>query len=449
MPGETATRARVRDAVDFALALAIALPPAAVALWPDPAGRTWTVVGGAVGVSALLAWWSRSVLARRLRTMSAVVASFREGDFSVRTRVVRGGALFEDVLGELNQLGDALRGHRLAEIEAWALLRKVMAEIDVVVLALDEHGRVRLANDAAARILALPSTALVGKSAVDLGLSELLAGDVPRTVKECPPLGPGQWELRRGPFRLSGRLHALVVLSDVSGALREQEREAWKRLIRVMSHEINNSLAPIQSIAENVVESLSRSPRADDWEQDVKEGMSIVGRRVAALGRFTGAYAQLARLPRPKLAPVSVADWVRRTAGFEARLPVEVVTGPDVFVLGDADQLDQLLINLLKNAVDATLGAGAGGGVRLRWTASARVVTLAVDDDGPGIGDTTNLFVPFFTTKPGGSGVGLVLARQIAEAHGGQVSLKDRPERRGAEATVWLPVAPTPDEVAP
>ncbi len=436
---------RCREAADLARTLGIAVPPALAAVWLSEGGPGDRVVlWAALGASVVMALWMRSVLARRLRTMASVLAAFREGDFSIRARTVRGGALFDDVLQELNQLGNTLREHRLGEIEAWTLLRKVMAEIDVVVLAFDEPGRVRLANESAARLLGVTSASLVGREATALGIAELLEGEAPRAVRDLAALGSGPWQLRRGTFRLSGQLHSLVVLSDVSGALREQERDAWKRLIRVMGHEINNSLAPIQSISESLQKTLAQAHRPDDWEQDVHGGLSVIGRRAEALGRFMSAYGQLARLPRPRLASVEVREWVRRAVRLEPRLPVEIAGGPDVTIQADADQLDQLLINLLKNAVDATLEAleaGAkGAGVRVSWSSTGRAISLLVEDDGPGVADTANLFVPFFTTKQGGSGIGLVMVRQIAEAHGGDVTLRTRTGRAGAEASVRLPI---------
>lgn len=241
---------RARRAADLASSFVVALPPAAAALWIAARGETlasaWLPLSLALLVSGALGWWLRSRLTRRLGTLSAVLASFREGDFSIRARSTYADALLSDVLREVNQLGDSLREQRLDEMEAWALLRKVMAEIDVVVVAFSEDGHVRLANDAAARALGRPSAMLLGQDATTLGLGELLLGQAPRIVKDSVPLGTGPWELRRGTFRLSGEPHSLVVLSDVSGALRDQEREAWKRLIVVMGHEINNSLAPIK-----------------------------------------------------------------------------------------------------------------------------------------------------------------------------------------------------------
>jgi len=431
-----------RAALDVARSATIAVPPALVASWlvvrqGAPAEAVW-VLGLSLVVSIALAWRARRGVARRLRTLSSVLASFREGDFSIRARTARGDALVDEALSELNQLGDVLREHRLGELEAWALLRRVLAEVDVAVLAFNDERRLRLLNDAAAKAVGKPAADILGDDAGALGLADLLEGEAPRIVRDTAALGPGPWELRRGAFRLVGEAHTLVVLSDVRGALREQEQEAWKRLIRVMGHEINNSLAPIQSISQNLRSILARPELPDDWKPDTQSGLEVIGRRAEALGRFMTAYAQLARLPSPRFSRIDVAEWVGRSAKLEQRVAVEIVSGPDIAIVGDPDQLDQLLINLVKNAADASLETR--GGVRVRWSVADGKLDLIVEDDGPGVSDTANLFVPFFTTKAGGSGIGLALARQIAEAHGGEALLRDRVGRPGAEAVVRLPV---------
>lgn len=391
-----------------------------------------------IGASVVLLLWMRSAVAQKLRTLSAVLSAYRRGDFSIRARVAGSGRLFDDVLGELNGLGGELREQRLSTIESWLLLRRVLSELDVVVLAFDEAGSVKLCNDAAARALGQPVAALLGKSAGALGIDELLSGEASRVVGDCACLGGGAWDLRRSGFRLEGKPHVLVALTELGGVLRTNEREAWKRLIRVLGHEINNSLAPIQSISESLLGKLGERTQPDGWERDVVDGLTLVNRRAAALGRFTASYAKLSRLPAPKLRTVDVEACVRRAAELERRLPIEILGGPPVSVRADPDQVEQLLINLLKNAVDAALEGH--GGVRVSWSA-ARPVELVIEDDGPGLPDTANLFVPFFTTKPDGSGIGLALARQIADAHGGTLRLEPRGDASGVRAVLELPRA--------
>ena len=408
-----------------------------------------------LALAAALAWWSTPGSSVRLRTVSAVLEAYREGDFSVRARSGPRGTALSEVLRELNQLGDVLRAHRLGEMEAWTLLRKVMAEVDVVVVAVDDDGRVRLANDAAARLLRQVSRRLVGVPAAELGLARLLEGEVPRIVDggaTSEPAGRPPFDAARAggscgaaSFRLAGEPQTLVVLSDVSSALRDNEREAWRRLVRVIGHEINNSLSPIISIAGSMTSLLDPSrPRDDEWTTDLRDGLGVISRRAEALGRFMTSYATLARLPPPVLAPVNIGSLLGKIVSLETRAPIELLGGPEITVSGDSDQLEQAFINLVKNAAEATLEArngtpGKAGSVRVRWAEEDGAVAVAIEDDGLGVGETANLFVPFFTTKANGSGIGLALSRQIVEAHDGQLSLASRPGG-GAIARIRLPL---------
>ncbi|MCB9607363.1 MAG: GHKL domain-containing protein [Polyangiaceae bacterium] len=431
-------------------ASSIALPPLGLGALCSyrAAPPTWAELGVTALLSLLAVAWQLSTNARRLRTVTSVLAAYREGDFSIRARSTAADPALNEVFVELNHLGDTLRGHRLGEMEAWALLRKVVAEVDVIVLACDEQGRIRLANEAAAKLVGRPVSSLLDKAATDLGIDDLLAGPAPRTLEGNTALPGGPWELRRGTFRLSGEAHTLLVLSDVSFALRQRERDAWRRLVRVIGHEINNSLTPIQSISRSIAEGLTARDGDPEWEQDTQSGLKVIERRAESLARFMQAYAQLARLPEPQLKEVSVAEWVRRVAKLEQRVNVEIQSGPACSIRADSDQLEQMLINLVKNAAEASREQGSES-VRLRWSKSNGAVLIQVEDDGAGIANPGNLFVPFFTTKPGGSGIGLALARQIAEAHGGSLTLENRTaaagssfgfDSSGAIATVRLPV---------
>jgi signal transduction histidine kinase len=293
-------------------------------------------------------------------------------------------------------------------------------------------------NRAGERLLAQPADQLLGRPAKDLGLAPCLDGLSPRIEDVAFPGGSGRWEVRRTTFRQEGRPHQLLVLADVSRPLRDEERQAWQRLIRVIGHEINNSLAPIKSIAGSLESMLARETMPDDWSDDLRRGLAVIAARSDSLSRFTTAYARLAKLPAPRRDGVNLAALVRRVAGVETRLPIRIDGGPDLTIRADPDQLEQLLINVLHNAVDAALQMG--GGVGVSWRRDGRSCDVWIDDEGPGLPNASNLFVPFFTTKPGGSGIGLVLSRQIAEAHGGTLTLENRLDRTGCRAYLRLPV---------
>jgi nitrogen fixation/metabolism regulation signal transduction histidine kinase len=391
------------------------------------------VVSGWIWFAVML----RDDLVRPLQTISNLLAALREGDFSIRAR----DAATDDALGavmlEINTLSDTLRTQRLGAQEATALLHAVMAEIDVAIFAFDRRGQLALVNRYGEHLLGRPAQDLIGQRAADLELEpEQPAGS--RIYDIDFPGGTGRWEIRRRTFWQGGEPHELVVLSDVSQPLREQERQAWQRLIRVIGHELNNSLAPIKSIAGSLAALLRRTPQPADWREDMDRGLTVIESRADALNRFTAAYARLARLPSPHCRPVSFIPLLRRVIELETRLPVTLSPGPDVTVSADPDQLEQLLINLVRNAVDAALETS--GRVCASWARVDSTLEVRIDDEGPGLPSTANLFVPFFTTKPAGSGIGLVLSRQIAEAHGGTLTLQNRDAGPGSRATVRMPL---------
>jgi nitrogen fixation/metabolism regulation signal transduction histidine kinase len=445
-PRQTHRRQRLKyEGRIVSMAIMAGLPGSLVALvflWlvePTPSPKEqWTLT-----VLIVTLWFGFAMAVRErvvfpLQTLSNLLSALREGDFSVRGRAAAYDDALGEVMREVNTLSGTLREQRLGALEATTLLRTVMSEIDVAVFAFDHERRLKLVNRAGERLLSAPAERLLGASAEELHLQGCLAGEPQQTFQMNFPGGAGRWGMRRSTVREHGLPLQLLVISDLTRPLREQELQAWQRLVRVLGHELNNSLTPIKSIAGSLGSMLARRPLPADWEDDMRRGLTVISTRSEALSRFIGAYARLARLPLPQLQLMEIRPWVQRGVSLETRLQVGVRPGPDIYIQGDPDQLEQVLINLLRNAADASLTTG--GGVQIEWTRNGSHVEVVIEDEGPGISNTTNLFVPFFTTKPGGSGIGLVLSRQIAEAHGGTLVLENRTDRIGCVARLRLPV---------
>ena len=395
----------------------------------------WLVAGASVVSIVAFAAVVRGQLVYRLRTLSNIVGALREEDYSIRLRGGDEPGAFGEVSYELDRLTDALREQRLGAMEAAAFVRTVIGEIDSAIFAFDARDRLQLVNRAGERLLARYAEQLLGREAKELGLDELLHGEPAETREITLQGATGRWLIRRSIFRDQGVPHRLLVMSDLSRALRDEERIAWQRLLRVLGHELNNSLAPIHSIATSLQDLVARSERPDDWIDDVKRGLAVIGSRAGGLARFMESYAKLTRLPRPVIRRADVGELIKRVARIEQRLSVAVDEGPHLVIDADPDQLEQLLINLVRN------GADSGSEVRIAWSANAHHTEITVTDNGEGISGTANLFVPFFTTKQGGSGVGLALSRMIAEGHDGTLTLENRSDGRGAVARLRLPTS--------
>lgn len=390
----------------------------------------WVVV--AIITVALARWQYRRVVFP-LYALSGLLEALREGDYSLRGKA---GSVLGDVVYDINALAERLQKERVQFEESTHLLSKTLSALDSAVFVFDEDRRLRLLNPAAQQLLDAERHRLFGRSADELSLASLLEGSTSQVLAHAFPQRSGRFEIRHAALRRDGRGGQLLVVNDVGHVLREEERQAWQRLLRVLGHEVNNSLAPIQSMAGTLATLVAREPLPDDWREDFASGLDVIGKRAGALTRFLAGYSKLARLPSPDKRTVDVPALVDKVVRLEQRWPVTVEPGEALEVAADPDQLEQALINLVTNAVEAV--QAARGMVRVRWRRDSARTVIEVVDDGPGPPTSDNLFVPFFTTKPGGSGIGLALVRQIAEAHDGGVRLLAREDGHGTIARFWL-----------
>jgi two-component system, NtrC family, nitrogen regulation sensor histidine kinase NtrY len=375
---------------------------------------------------------------RPLQTLSNVVSSLREGDYSFRARGAASGDALGELSAEINALADLLQKQRVRSLEATALLARILEVMQAPLFAFDRGNRLRLVNSAGLKLLGRPYARCIDHAADELGLGELLSS--PDESIRSFGATPARWLLRKAAFRQEGAPHTLLVLADVSVPLQEEEQAAWRRLIRVLGHELSNSLTPIKSIAGSLLARVDNLSVDDAESSDFRRGLGVIEGRADALHRFVQSYRMLAQLPPPALRPVPFAPLVERVTLLEQRIPVELNAGPTLTLSADPDQLEQMLINLLANAVDASLANGSHP-VRVEWSLGSANLQIIIEDRGLGIANPENLFVPFYTTKAAGSGIGLALAQQIARAHGGDISLVNRDDGDGARAIVRLPLA--------
>jgi nitrogen fixation/metabolism regulation signal transduction histidine kinase len=390
-----------------------------------------------LALTLLLGWLAGRRALGTLDVVSDLLGSLREGDFGMRGRVRPGHDPLQGLVSDVNLLSDELREGRRKRAETSRFLGKTLIALGDPVFVVDEDDTLRLINPAARKLIGAERMAVIGRHLGPLGLAEVLAAPDNAVFNWSFPGGSGRWSIRRASWRSDGRQHRLVMLRDLRVALGEEERRAWQRLIRVLSHELNNSLTPIGSLAGSLSTLLADRDVAEAREE-LQIGLEVIERRAISLARFLSGYGKLARLPPPQPKGFRLDHMLARLAMLDRRLPVEVGGSEAVAMSGDEDQLTQAFINLLRNAVEAALPVS--GAVRVDWRVEGRYVRVIIEDGGTGLPSSDALFVPFFTTKPEGSGIGLSLTRLIVEAHGGTVELAPRVDGMGAIATVRLPL---------
>lgn len=372
------------------------------------------------------------------RALSGTVDSYRDGDFSFGLSWAR-----NDELGELvtthNRLGDALREQRLGLVQRELLLDTMVQNTPVAMVLVDASGRVSYANLAARREFN------AGRRLEGHALDALLAS-VPEPLRDAVQSGRDglfaigsdddeqTWHIARRDFRLNGRVQSLLMLRQLTAELRRQEVQTWKKVIRVISHELNNSLAPIASLAHSGAELTRRGQHGR-----LESVFGTIEERARHLEGFIRGYAHFAKLPAPRLEALQWPEFVARLRS-QIDFSLEDVLPTDTARL-DVPQMEQALLNLLKNAHESGSPADQ---VSLRVRRQPGVLRIEVMDRGTGMSDAvlTNALVPFYSTKRSGTGLGLALAREIAEAHGGRISLGNRSDG-GLVVAMVLPVSET------
>ncbi|UPG92624.1 sensor histidine kinase [Luteibacter aegosomatissinici] len=375
----------------------------------------------------------------RLRTVANLLEALREGDYGVRASATGRADDFGDIARRFNELAARLQDEQRGLQESLQLLSKTLAALDGAVFAFERDGRLRLVNPAGERLLGRPAHELLGTDAMTLGLAPFF--DVPsgEIVPHVFASQTGRWQVGHAALRSRSQEGRLLVVQPMERALRDEEALAFRRLLRVLSHEITNSMAPIGSLVETLkgVLPAAGKPVDDDLHDDLRHGLEVIGQRSAALQRFVGQYARLARLPPPQPALMDIPPFCEQVVRLFDDVRIRITPGEALQCHGDRDQLEQVLINLLRNAVEA----GGDHDVLLGWRRVDARVLVEVTDCGPGLPASGNLFVPFFTTKTHGAGIGLALSRQIVEAQGGTLELHGRDGAQGAVARLSLPLA--------
>lgn len=426
-----------------------ALPPTIVALvlliQNDATWETWVTCLTLILLPfPFMAWSLQNWIASPLRVAANVISSIREGDFTLRSRrVTEASGTIVELYDEINSIAAIMEKSRFSSIETQKVIDKITANIDVATLIVRSDRVVAQANEAARRLISsinhwdsIPEL----KTVDELNISFVLDQSSQDFSRFSFVNESRRFEGRRGIFILDGERFDLILLTDITRAASEQERDSWKRLLRVLGHELNNSIAPISSLSSTLSKIAKVSDIEAETKTDLLEGLETITNRSRNIVRFMGDYTRLAKLPDPETAPVQLAPLFQAACQLFGDNVSFVATSPNPTVSIDRAQFEQALINLLKNATEAS--SKKPGSVTCSIEAIAGVAVIRIEDDGPGIANPDNLFVPFYTTKAKGSGIGLVLSKQIIEAVGGTLSLANRQERSGCRVIIQLNLAP-------
>jgi len=416
------------------VAIATAIISAEATQWLHAPGLA--ALAGVLVIAPAALWVAARVTRPWSRVMHAVqdgIMSLRDHDFSVSIRRISNDEL-GDLVTAYNSLGELLRRERMDLHQRELLLDTVIQTTPLVMVLTDPAERVVYSNIAARQLLH------EGRKLEGLNFADLLASS-PAPLREALSAEgdtlftmdvdgePQVYHLSQRRFLLNAQPQRLLLLKQLTRELAAQEVAVWKKVIRVIAHELNNSLAPISSLAHSG-RLLAREPD----QAQLERVFATIADRAAHLSTFIDGYARFAKLPRPRPVAIEWSQFLARLEGMPFKVEGPLPQRPASF---DVSQLEQVMINLLKNAAESG-SAPDHITVRVREQAAGFIVEVADRGNGMADGVLRDALLPFYSTKPTGTGLGLTLSREIVEAHGGRLSLANRPGA-GAVVTIWLP----------
>lgn len=376
--------------------------------------------------------------AYQFRSLSNLLDAMIQGDYTLRAYSGNHDLALKELILAINTLAERLNKQRIESVESQLLLRTVINHIDVAIIALNDENKLIFFNPAAQKLLQIENTQ-TGENELNLQLEQLSL--IKSGENKVLPLQfseqYGKFNIHMETFREKGEQQKLFFITNVSDILRSEERNAWQSLVRVLSHEINNSLSPINSISLTLKRFLDKNENIQDHKDNLLEGLSIIAQRSNNLKEFVNSYKQISQLPAPKQKLTSINKLVEKVILLFHKNTIAVVSIQEIELFIDPVQIEQVLINLIKNAIEASDTIAEiiiSGGIE------NAMFVLKIIDEGTGITNQDNIFVPFYTTKKQGSGIGLILCRQILEVHNGKLSLTNRKSKKGCKVSITLPL---------
>lgn len=387
-------------------------------------------------------------LVYQFRSISNLLGAMIQGDYTLRARSDQGSGALEELVVAINGLANRLSQQRWESVESQLLVRTIIDHIDVAIIALSERNEIRFINPAAKKLLGLDQNQSEMQLLQQLECVQSIPSGCSQVVELSLGYQKGRFNVHVEEFRESGLQHQLLFITDVRTLLRSEERKAWQSLVRVISHEINNSLSPIASISQTLQRLVLRQAEnlldeqtpSSDTRKNLIDGLTIINERANGLRQFVDSYKQLAKLPEPQKQQVWFRELIDKACLLFSGHSIAIDTEADASIYIDPLQFQQVLINLIKNAIEAMAQVNPSGRITISWEVNTSVFKLCICDQGSGISNLDNLFVPFYSTKKQGSGIGLVLSRQIIEAHSGHLTIANRTNSVGCCAKIEIPL---------